>query len=214
MRRLLAFLVVCSSLAVFPGPSAEAGSNSDRIWVQIRRTENGTPHILAHDYESLGYGYGFAFAQDNLCTIAEDYVTVDGQRSRYFGPNGSYLQGGNGVVTNNLHSDLFFTAINHSGVIDRLVAQPPPNGPKPQVVEALRGYVEGYNRYLRSVGGAGGVPDPRCRGAAWVRPITVAQEWRRFYQLVLLAGQDVVIDGIAEASPPSPGEPAPALDAA
>jgi acyl-homoserine-lactone acylase len=35
---------------------------------EIRRTEYGIPHILASDYGSLGYGYGYAFAQDNLAS--------------------------------------------------------------------------------------------------------------------------------------------------
>src|SRR3954467_2441272 len=211
MRRLSALFVAALLVGVVPAPGSAGGH---RISVVIRWTEFGTPHIVAGDYLSLGYGYGFAFAQDNLCTIAEDYVTVDGERSRFFGPAGSYLQGGNGVVTNNLHSDLFFRSIIDAGTIGKLVSAPPPDGPKPEIVEALRGYVEGYNRYLRSVGGAAGVRDPRCRGEEWVRPITIQQEWRRFYQLVLLAGQDVVIDGIAEAAPPAPGAPVPAFDAA
>ena len=33
----------------------------------VRRTSHGIPHVLANDYASLGYGYGHAFAQDNLC---------------------------------------------------------------------------------------------------------------------------------------------------
>ena len=47
------------------------------------------------------------------------------------------------------------------------------------------------------------MPDARCRGAAWVRPITTADAYRRFYQLVELASGDVVIGGIAEAAPPA-----------
>jgi Penicillin amidase len=53
---------------------------------EIRRTEYGIPHILADDYGSLGYGYGYAFAQDNLCVLADRVVTLRGDRSRYFGP--------------------------------------------------------------------------------------------------------------------------------
>ena len=44
--------------------------------VAIRRTAHGIPHILAADWGSLGFGYGYAFAEDNICTIAESYVTV------------------------------------------------------------------------------------------------------------------------------------------
>ncbi len=33
----------------------------------IRRTEHGIPHIEARSWAGLGYGFGYAFAQDNLC---------------------------------------------------------------------------------------------------------------------------------------------------
>jgi acyl-homoserine-lactone acylase len=175
----------------------------------IRRTAHGIPHITASSFGGLGFGYGYAFAQDNLCTMAEDYVTVEGERSKYFGPDGSYYQGGNGVTAGNLDSDFFFQQIKDSGVIGKLLAMPAPMGPKPEVREAVRGYVAGYNRYLADVGGANGVPDPRCRGKAWVRPITEQDAYLRFYQLVELASGDVVIPGIAEAQPPTPSLPLP-----
>src|SRR2546423_14794392 len=85
VRRPFLFLVfVTMVLATQTAPGAASGRHH-HLWVEIRRTEFGTPHILAHDYESLGYGYGYAFAQDDICTIANDYVTGDARRSRYFG---------------------------------------------------------------------------------------------------------------------------------
>src|SRR5919201_6090023 len=92
----------------------------------IGRTAHGIPHITAKNFGGLGYGYGYAFAQDNLCTMAEDYVTVRGERSRFFGPGGTYYQGGNDVTANNLDSDFFFQQIKDSGVIQRLLSLPPP----------------------------------------------------------------------------------------
>src|SRR5581483_7673614 len=77
----------------------------------IRRTEGGFPHIESRTWKGLGYGFGYAFAQDDRCTRAEDYVTVDGQRSRYFGPDGSYSQPGNGTTPNNLNSDLYWQQV-------------------------------------------------------------------------------------------------------
>ncbi len=44
----------------------------------ITRTEGGIPHIVGANFGDVGYGYGYAFAQDNLCTMANDYVTVEG----------------------------------------------------------------------------------------------------------------------------------------
>ena len=175
--------------------------------VIIRRTSYGIPHILADSFYGAGEGYGFAFAQDDICTMANDYVTVDAQRSRYFGPTAGYTQGGNSVTVTNLDSDFFFQQINDSGIVDKLADTPPPMGPVSQLHRLAAGYVDGYNRYLRSVGGSAGIPDPRCRGAAWVHPITLEEVYRRLYQLVELASGDVVIPGIAEAAPPTPALP-------
>ena len=169
-----------------------------RLEAVIRRTAGGVPHILARDWMSLGFGYGFAFAQDNLCTMANDYVTVQAQRSRYFGPNASYNQRGVGVTVTNLDSDLFFRQIIDSRIVQRLV-----RGVNPDVRQIEAGYVRGYNRYLASVGGARGVPDPTCRGKAWVKPITIGTSYLRFYQLMLMTGEDGFISGIAEAAPPN-----------
>ena len=178
------------------------------LYAVIRRTEGGFPHIEARNWIGLGYGFGYAFAQDDLCTMAEDYVTVDAQRSRYFGPGGSYSQPGNGTTPNNLDSDLFWQQIIDSHVIDKLLAvRSGPAALSPALRQGVQGYVDGYNRYLQSVGGSAGVPDPRCRGKAWVHPITVADAYRRFYQLTELASGDVVIDGVAQAQPPTPSLP-------
>ncbi len=163
----------------------------------IRRTTGGMPHILARNWTDLGFGYGYAFAQDNLCTMANDYVTVEGERSRYFGPKATYIQRGSGTITTNLDSDLFFRQIIDSRAFQRLTT-----GLSPQVRQIQAGYVRGYNHYLASVGGARGVPDPTCRGRAWVRPITLQDSYLRFYQLMLLDGSDAFIDGIGSATPP------------
>ena len=55
---------------------ARAGSELVRITVDRDEAAAAVPHIKARDYRSLGYGYGYAFAQDNLCVIADQYVTV------------------------------------------------------------------------------------------------------------------------------------------
>jgi acyl-homoserine-lactone acylase len=165
---------------------------------QITYTTGGIPHILAHDWGSLGFGYGYAFATDNLCTMANDYVTVEAQRSAYFGPKATYAQRGDGVIVSNLDSDLFFQQIINSHVVQQLVTALTPTEMQLQV-----GYVAGYNAYLAHVHGPAGVTDPTCRGKPWVKPITLMDSFLRFYQLMLLAGSDTVISGIAEAAPPT-----------
>jgi acyl-homoserine-lactone acylase len=182
-------------------PSASAGADYE---VEIRRTEFGIPHIVADDFGSLGYGYAYAFAEDNLCTAADFYVTVNGDRSRWFGPEATWTFSGNGTRNTNLESDAFYRAINASGRIEELLAQAPPHGPRPEIREAVAGYVAGYNRHLEDIGGADGVTDPRCAGAGWVRPIDEMDVYRRFYQLASLASTGVAIDEIGGATPPLP----------
>jgi len=203
--RLVAPVVVASAVIALLAGAVPAPAGAAAFSATIRRTEGGIPHITAPNYAGLGYGYGYAFAQDNICVMAEDYVTVDAERSRFFGANGSYPQRGNGVTANNLDSDFFFQQIIDSHVIDELLAKAPPLGPEQEVRDLVTGYVAGYNRYLSDVGGTNGVPDSTCRGKPWVRPIAEADAYRRFYQLTELASADVVINGIAEAAPPTPG---------
>jgi acyl-homoserine-lactone acylase len=59
----------------------------------VMRTAYGIPHISARSFGSLGYGYGFSLASDDLCTMANGYLTVERQRSRYFGPRGLVMPG-------------------------------------------------------------------------------------------------------------------------
>jgi acyl-homoserine-lactone acylase len=189
--------VLAAALATVVATPAGA---QDRYKVTIKRTAHGIPHIVAKDYASLGYGYGYAIAQDNICVLADTYATVRAERSRYFGPDGNYAMRGNGTTPNNLNSDFFYKKIIDEGTVERLIAEPPPAGPMPQVKEAVRGYVDGYNAFLAETG-AGNISDPTCRGKEWVRPIEEIDAYRRFYQLALLASSGVAIDGIGGAAP-------------
>ncbi|MDO9408246.1 penicillin acylase family protein [Patulibacter sp.] len=190
----LATIVLCAVAA----PPAVA---ADRYDVTVARTEYGIPHIKAKDFASLGYGYAQALAEDDVCTVAETYVTVGAERSRWFGADKTYELRGNGSRAKNLNSDFFFQRINDRGTVERLAAVPPPIGPKDEIRQAVRGYVAGWNTWLKGKGGTAGIPDPTCRGKGWVRPITEIDVYRRFHQLAILASSSVAIDGIAEAQP-------------
>src|SRR4051812_49782748 len=106
------------------GTGSARSTPAARYDVTITRTEYGIPHILAKNFASLGYGYGYAFAQDNLCTMAADYVTVEGRRSRWFGPDAGYTMRGNDVTVTNLDSDIFWTQVRESHIVDKLLARP------------------------------------------------------------------------------------------
>lgn len=203
------------------GPSTGAGSASavtrallagrtvggGRYLAVVERTEYGIPHILAGNYASLGYGYGYAFAQDNLCVLADRVITLRGERSEFFGPaadSGDTL----GSSADNLDSDVYYRAVQRSGVLARLLARPAPFGPTAQARELVDGYAAGYDRYLRDTGVAH-LPDPTCRGQAWVTPITPLDVWRLMYDIDTLNGSSANKQGIATAQPPGTGGPSP-----
>jgi acyl-homoserine-lactone acylase len=203
-RKSLAVLTTALTITTLGTAVASAGEDGGKA--VLRYTEHGIPHIVAKDYAGLGYGYGFAAATDNVCELANIYLTVSGQRSKYFGPEG----GGYPSLSeaeSNLHSDLFFQQINDSHVVDRLVAQPAPLGPRREVREVVSGYVKGFNAYLARTGRAG-ISDPACHGAGWVRPITEQDFYRHYYAIAITGGQGVVTEGLFTA-PPSGATPAP-----
>ncbi len=129
------------------------------------------------------------------------------QRSRYFGPNKRTIASAK-PSDRNLDSDFFWKSIIDRGVVEKLLAEQPPLGPKKPVKEAIRGWAAGYDAYLDKVG-VEGIPDPRCRGKAWVKPIEAIDVWRRAYQLSLIASSGNFIGGLVAAEPPD-GAPRPA----
>jgi len=163
--------------------------------VAIRRTGFGTPHVLAGTYRDLGYGVGYAYAQDNLCVLADEVLTVSGERSRWSGPDASAPDG-----VGNLDSDVYHAALNGSGIAEAILARPQPLGPSPRARDLMRGYAAGVNAYLARQGVAN-LPDPTCRGAGWVRPITELDLWRRAYQLAGIQGANAFRAEIATAGP-------------
>ena len=48
--------------------------------VTIRTTEYGIPRIVADNYRGLGFGYGYALARENICSMADIYTTNRGER--------------------------------------------------------------------------------------------------------------------------------------
>ena len=193
MRRALLVLLVASGVGLLAAPA-------NAYQAQISRTSYGIPHVRAHSWGDLGFGAGYAYAEDNLCTLANEIVTVRGQRSRFFGPDGVTVASAK-VSDRNIDSDFFWQQIHDRRVVERLVAQRAPRGPKPEVRKLVRGYAAGYNAFLRSRGVAR-LPDPRCRGKAWVRPITALDLWRRYYQLGLIASGGQFVGDMVATQPP------------
>lgn len=138
---------------------------------RIRRTSYGIPHIEAKDMGSLGFGEGYAQAEDHLCSIADQVVKVRGERSRYFGA---------GRSEEHLHNDITMKALQVVEDAGRDLAAEPP-----EIREWFAGFVAGYNKYLAETG----KNNVRgwCRGADWLFPITAADiaGYHRMFSLTI-----------------------------
>ena len=193
--RYLASLAALTALACATGAQAKA----PHFAATIVRTTYGIPHITAQSWGGIGYGVGYAYAQDNLCMIAEEFATVAGERSRWFGPKETATLGFDKI--DNLSSDLFFRSIIDVPTLRRGMA----SGSAP-VRALVTGYVAGYNKWLREIGPAG-VP-VACRGKGWVRRIALDDMLRLNEKQMLLASSLALAPFVVHAVPPGAAQAA------
>ncbi|WP_164990648.1 acylase [Pseudomonas syringae] len=193
-RPLCSFVFAGLSFAVSLPAQALVEPGNQAARAEIRRTGFGVPHIVAANERGLGYGIGYAYAQDNLCLLANEVVTVNGQRSRYFGPDKATLE-----QRNNMASDLLFQWLNTpQALADFWNAQPL------EIRQLMQGYVAGYNRSLAEQT-TQGLPQP-C-AAEWVRPISTDDLLRLTRLLLVEGGVGQFAEALAGATPPAQQKP-------
>ena len=146
MKSLITRLTVASVFMALTATQVAANPNYE---VEVRRTSYGIPHIKADNWASLGYGYGYAYAADNICVLAREIVEANGQQALYFGASAGRI-----------NSDLFYTLSNSEQTIDDIIAQM-----DPPVVDGIKGFADGYNRYLGETGLDNIAAD--CRSQPW-----------------------------------------------
>lgn len=166
--------------------NASAREQVTQASADIRRTTFGVPHIRANDERGLGYGIGYAYAQDNLCLLANEVVTVNGERARFFGPDQATLE-----ERNNLASDVFFNWLNTPQAVAAFW-----KAQTPQVQQRIEGYVAGYNRYLKEQGA------PTQCHATWVRPLVVEDLVKLTRRLLVEGGVGQFAEALVGATPP------------
>jgi acyl-homoserine-lactone acylase len=157
---------------------------------EITRTEFGVPHIVADDWGSLGFGQGYAFAQDRACTLIDQVIKVRGERAKWFGA------GAGGV---NVDSDMAYRHLAlHDTADERFADQPA------ELAEFVQGYVDGFDAELDDDG-----PSGWCAGEPWVQPITRTDLYAYLNDVLLFASSGALIGPIATARPPAPAPAAP-----
>ena len=180
----LAALVSLTGCSSSDGPALDGINANASYEAVVRRTDGGVAHIQADDFSSLGYGTGYAMAQDNICLIANQMLSFSAERSRFLGPQDG-----------NLQSDFFYRLF-----IDRKEAQEPVDARQAAV---FRGAAAGYNRYLRDTG-LDRLPDASCRGKPWVRELAEI-DFRRISRMNFF--YPYFLDSIVGAVPPAATQP-------
>ncbi|UAB77121.1 penicillin acylase family protein [Erythrobacter sp. SCSIO 43205] len=193
----LGVLLASSALTLPALADDHAGASNSPFKAEITRTTHNIAHIEADTWEGVGYGVAYAYAEDNICMLAEDFVSVRGERSMFFGNEGQNELGLRSM--DNLTSDVFFRSQVDLPALRAGLEQSSP------VNQALiAGYVAGYNRYLFD-NPVSTLPK-ECRDAPWVRPITNDDMLRLNEKTMLLASSLAFAGAIAGAEPPSGGQ--------
>ena len=181
-RARLACLALSFCLVVGVLGCAEPAPDGYRA--EIRRTSFGVAHIRADDLASLGFGEGYAQAEDHLCTLADQVIKARGERARFFGRGDDDAHLWNDVVMRGLR-------VPELGAADLA-------GESAEIQGWYRGFAAGYNHYLAETGVAQ-VPG-WCRGAAWVRPISAEDLGAYLRQITMVVPR--LTGPIASAAPP------------
>jgi acyl-homoserine-lactone acylase len=193
------FVVFASTLAL--GSSSQAvGKPTSTLRAEIARTSYGVVHIRANDFQGLGYGQAYAYAQDNVCMFADSILTARGERSKFFGPaaratksvDGEYGVASAYLDVRNDTSDFFFKSYID---LDQLRAGYAAASSNAQAL--LTGYVAGYNRFLKDY--AGNLPNA-CKNAPWVRPISLDDMYLAIAEKALHASGEIFARDILNAA--------------
>lgn len=160
--------------------------------VRVTRTAHGVAHVESADEEGIGFGIGYANAQDNVCATADLLVTLRGERSRWFGGDASGMLGLRPLP--NRVIDFFV----HATLDDEKIAEAWKRA-SPEAQARAIGVVEGFDRYLDDAG----ADLPReCAGKPWVQPMTVAELRRAGELMAIETGLGAWADAVVAAQPP------------
>lgn len=170
------FLVACSP------PDDQSTDLLSNYQAEIRWTTHGIPHIKADNWANLGYGFAYAVATNGICVMAEEFVTVKGERALYFGASDE-----------NVHSDTFHRALLND---EQLSGYDDFTSPNSRAMD--EGYVAGYNHFIEQ--NQNKFPE-RCKDAPWVKTISNSDIVRLTIGVSIRYGLGRVTQAIATASP-------------
>lgn len=187
---LVAVLVGCSGddepEAAPPTAGVVEPGDGPTYRATVHRTGNDVAHVEGAGLGDVGFGQGWAAAEDHGCTLAESVVTAAGSRSRWFGA---------GPAGENVDSDVTMRAL---GVPQRGLEAEGELGP--DAAELMAGYVAGVRAWFAEAD-----PDSACEGLSVLGELTVPDVLAVQYRLAL-AGDLEVLTTMATASPEPAGD--------
>ncbi|MDX7988551.1 penicillin acylase family protein [Xenorhabdus sp. 12] len=189
------FILIVSS-TLLAACFSTAPINKTNTYAEIRRTGFGIPHIKAENWFGLGYGYGYVQVQDNLCTMADSFLTYRGERSLHFGGQAILAYDGITGKAQNLDSDFYHRHILSEDMLNRMIQAQPK-----EIKQLVSGFTTGYNKYLRELP-LHAEAHQACRNQEWVQPIDELDVYRRMYAAVFTKGYNLMLPNIAHAQPP------------
>jgi len=180
------------------GMGGIGGALSEDFSATIVRTTYGIPHVTADNFGGLGYGAGYAYAQDNFCVLMREIVVANGESARYLGDSNS-----------NQNRDYIYRFF----ASDEYVANVFLPAASRNLQHLALGYAAGFSRYLEETGVENLPEGPEgCRDAEWVRPITDVDLAKVYRKLILRAGISQLTNLIIAANDSAPTQSLASLD--
>jgi len=185
---VMVFLKACSSDSVpLPVPTPPLPQPEPIYQAKLTRTDYNVVHIEAGSFGDIGFGQGYATAQDSICVLADQFVKIKSERAKYFGV-------GPGNVF--LASDIGYKAIGHVQTAEESF-----DSLSDTTKELITGYAAGYNQYLEDT-----APDllpAACANVDWVEPITPQLLLAYYLDVAASLTSSQFIPLIAAATPPT-----------
>ncbi|RUO34158.1 penicillin acylase family protein [Aliidiomarina sanyensis] len=174
-----------------PDPFGVTTFAPGEVSASITRTDFGVPYITSDSLEGIAFGTAVAFAEDNICILADQFVRFNSRRARFFGPDAVPGSGDSGNVIN----DFTYKAL---GI--RALAEENISNLSEESQALLQGYAAGYNYYLETTGVENIAPP--CAGMPWVQPIEPVDMLTYALGVALLPGAANFLQPLFIATPP------------
>jgi len=180
------------------GGGNDATPPQPEFQADVRTTRYGVPHVQAADFASLGFGVAQVYLRDNFCVLADQILTVNGERAKYLGTTGPAA---NAILSfvpvPNRDSDFF-----HKSYFDDDALAAAYQTVSTDARELVRGYIAGYNEFVAAAPGAGTPARNGCDGQPWVRQIDERDFLRLLAAKAVFASGGAFARAIATAQPP------------